>query len=57
MDIQAKARDIIRYGEIIHVKDYVDNNDCYRIYYMATENNEFYKITMKNGKTIELKKI
>ena len=54
MDIQSKARDIIRYEEIIDIEDYENKDGCYRVYYMVTEKDEFYKIVMHNGRVIEL---
>jgi len=50
------ARDLIRYGKIISFKDYKKSDGYYRTYHIESENGTLYKIVMRNGNVISLKR-
>ena len=57
MDVITKfARDLIRYGKIINIKDRKKADDYYRTYHIVSEKGSFYKIVMRNGNVISLKR-
>ena len=57
MDVITKfARDLIRYGKIINIKDRKKSDGYYRTYFIKSEKGTLYKIIMRNGNVISLKR-